>query len=284
MRFLLLCCAIVPACGGRVEADAPDADSASVDTGCDFCLDTAPPAEPTYIRVQPAEPTAIVDPASGKPAVIDFEVREDPGNVLVSSSSLFTLDDPIVGSFSGSRFTSTLVRADEARWSTLHVRHGASPERRSALVVVGFEGATDPDPTRHGMLVLGTGCGLPKLPLGDKLVFVAPSDGDFDLTLEGGPLTKPIVPDLVAAPPHALPVDPACPTPVVTKAAGPSGLQNIFVGAKKAQRLCAQLPIQDFKGPDVVVRFRVAIRSAGGLSDVREVVYVVRERTCLGGR
>lgn len=44
-----------------------------------------PPPNSTYIRVQPAEPTAIVDPASGKPAVIDFEVREDPGNVLVSS-------------------------------------------------------------------------------------------------------------------------------------------------------------------------------------------------------
>ncbi|MBK7401128.1 MAG: hypothetical protein IPJ34_33970 [Myxococcales bacterium] len=279
MRTLLvLCCASVLACGGRVEAAAPDADSASADTGCDSCLDTALPPDPTYMTVVPAEPTAVVDTAAGTPAVIDFEVYEEPGHVLVSSSSLFTLDDPIVGSFTGSRFTSTFVRPDEARWSTLRVRHGALLEQPSALVVVGFRGAADPDPTQHGLLVLGSSCGLPTMPLGDKLVFVAPSDDDFALTMEGGPLTRPTAADLVEAPPHALSVDPACPTPVVTKASGPSGLLDTFVGAKKGQRLCAQLSIRDFKGPNVVVRFRVAIRSPAGPSDFREVAYVLRER------
>ncbi len=126
------------------------------------------------MTVVPAEPTAVVDTAAGTPAVIDFEVYEEPGHVLVSSSSLFTLDDPIVGSFTGSRFTSTFVRPDEARWSTLRVRHGALLELPSALVVVGFRAPPTPIRPQHGLLVLGSSCGLPTMPLGDKLVFVAP--------------------------------------------------------------------------------------------------------------
>jgi len=287
MRIWPFVTVFLAACGGRVDtAPAPTSDAevdAIADTGCDLCIDSAPPPEPASLILEPREPTAIVDPllTTPEPAVVDFVVRRDPGSD-VTVETVFTLSDPSVGSFVGPRFVSTVVRADESRWSVVTASQGGI-RRDAALVVLGLAGATDPDPTHHGMLVLGTGCGDAKTPLGDRFVFVAPNDGDFKVGLEGE-VTKPTIAELVLGAPRALSSDPACGGVVKTMDTDADGVEDTFVGAKKGQRLCADLRVRNLKGPNTVVRFRAVIRDAAGARDLREVVYVVRETTCIGGR
>lgn len=288
MRIWPFVGALLAACGGRVDnAPSPALDSGeadtSTDTACDLCIDSAPPPEPASLILEPREPVAVVDTAltPPRPGVVDFVVHRDPGGI-VTGETTFTLSDPSVGSFVGPRFGSTVVGADESRWSVVTANHGGIT-RDAALVVIGLAGATDPDPTHHGMLVLGTGCGDAKTPLGDRFVFVAPNDGDFKLGLEGA-VTKPTIAELVFGAPLALSKGAACAEAVTTKDTDGDGVEDTFVGAKKGQRLCAQLRVRNPKGPNTVVRFRAVIRDAAGAADVREVVHVVRELTCIGGR